>query len=873
MDVRLAAAALAAISVLLLNACGGGGGGSSGTPTPPPPAATFTATSGVAQKGPLISGSTVTAQELDASLSPTGRQFSYQITSDLGAFAPTSTFTSQYLGVSATGYYFDEVLGTVSSGPVTLNSYNDLAANGVLNVNILTTLAYQRIRNLVTSSQLSFAAARTQAEREVLTALGIPVGSYGMFGALDLRGNTDGDHVLAAVSALFVNSNDAGQLSVLINNFQSDLGSNGRLTNATTLAALASAAHSLDANSVAANLNQRYAALGVTFSPANITDWIDVDGDGIVGKFEFRVADATPSTIFTLPNAVVNAMAGMSVSATGGEFAVNGTPVATTMTVHSGDTLTLSPNAGSFPNGVLAIYLTSGSTKLARVNFVSGLLTLDVTPAAPSLAKGLTQQFTATGTFSDGSTLDLSDSVNWTSTSPAVATLSATGLAQTLAVGATTIAATSGAISSDTLFTVTAAVPVSLGISPQSLRSGVGLTLQPAARATYTDGNLADVTNLVSWTSSTPSVASIDAGSGLITGVSLGSSQVDATLGSLTTSAQLAIVTNEWTSVGDLFDARTLHTATLLPSGKVLVVGGRLPGVPVRAGAELYDPVKRTWSNAGNSAFNRSGHTATLLPNGRVLVAGGAGNEPPTNEVVIYDPLTNAWTQGPAMAVSRLQPTATLLPDGRVLVAGGRNLSGTVASAELYDPSTNSWSPASSMATPRTIHTATLLADGTVLVTGGMTNPTSTQTAERYDPATNTWTATASLSAPRHGHTATLLPNATVLVAGGGLASAELYDPIAGTWSPAGSMTHPRYLHTATLLSNGKVLFVAGIDATVVFGDVDAYDSSDGTWSVAPSIANSRFEHTATLLPHDVVLVTGGRSRGSPDLISCEAYW
>jgi len=42
---------------------------------------------------------------------------------------------------------------------------------------------------------------------------------------------------------------------------------------------------------------------------------------------------------------------------------------------------------------------------------------------------------------------------------------------------------------------------------------------------------------------------------------------------------------------------------------------------------------------------------------------------------------------------------------------------------------------------------------------------------------------------------------------------------------------------------------------------------------VAPSIANSRFEHTATLLPHDVVLVTGGRSRGIPDLISCEAYW
>jgi hypothetical protein len=116
-----------------------GGGGISTAPVAPL-AQTYTAKSGVAQKGPLIKGSTVTAQELDAGLSPTGVQYSYHTISDLGAFSPTSTFSSQYIGVNATGYYFDELANVVSTGTVTLNAYSDLAIDSVMNVNLLTTL-------------------------------------------------------------------------------------------------------------------------------------------------------------------------------------------------------------------------------------------------------------------------------------------------------------------------------------------------------------------------------------------------------------------------------------------------------------------------------------------------------------------------------------------------------------------------------------------------------------------------------------------------------------------------------------------------------------------------------------------------------------
>jgi hypothetical protein len=149
------------ILALLSLAAGGGGGGGSGTPS-----ATYSAKSAVAQKGPLIKGSTVTAQELNSSLSPTGQQYSYQTTSDFGAFSPTNSFASQYIGTNASGYYFDEVANEVSTGPVTLNGYSDLSTDTVLNVNLLTTLEYQRIQSLVTKSNMTFAAARTQAEND-----------------------------------------------------------------------------------------------------------------------------------------------------------------------------------------------------------------------------------------------------------------------------------------------------------------------------------------------------------------------------------------------------------------------------------------------------------------------------------------------------------------------------------------------------------------------------------------------------------------------------------------------------------------------------------------------------------------------------------
>ena len=142
-------------------------------------------------------------------------------------------------------------------------------------------------------------------------------------------------------------------------------------------------------------------------------------------------------------------------------------------------------------------------------------------------------------------------------------------------------------------------------------------------------------------------------------------------------------------TTGSLNTARYFHTATLLPSGEVLVAGGNdINGIPL-ASAELYNPAKGTWSVTGSMAAGRGeGSTATLLPNGEVLVAGGTdSNGFCLDAAELYNPSTGRWTSTGSMNQPRCHHTATLLSTGNVLVAGGfTSYESDTTSAELYNP-------------------------------------------------------------------------------------------------------------------------------------------------------------------------------------------
>ena len=240
---------------------------------------------------------------------------------------------------------------------------------------------------------------------------------------------------------------------------------------------------------------------------------------------------------------------------------------------------------------------------------------------------------------------------------------------------------------------------------------------------------------------------------------------------------------NSWTTVHSMTYAHCSHTSTLLsdPDGSVLVVGGSDPD----AGefitiVERYDPSTDRWNTVSPMSEGRYGNTATLLPDGKVLVVGGDS----ANSAVLYDPDQDLWSTAETMNVPRYLHTATALSDGRVLVAGGVDRFGSdSSSAELYDPGSGIWSMTASMATVRQSSTATLLADGTVLITGGNADSSSSPLAfaEIYHPVGGSWNIAGFLATPRSSYTATLLPNGNVIVSGGSaggdaLAVTELYN-------------------------------------------------------------------------------------------------
>jgi hypothetical protein len=148
-------------------------------------------------------------------------------------------------------------------------------------------------------------------------------------------------------------------------------------------------------------------------------------------------------------------------------------------------------------------------------------------------------------------------------------------------------------------------------------------------------------------------------------------------------------LTGKWTIKENLGTARYSHTATLLASGKVLIVAGQGPGFGYISSAELYDPSAATWTNTGSLSVAHNDHTATLLNNGFVLVTGGDGGNGAVASAELYNPEIGTWTSTGNLATARFTHTATLMPSGQVLVAGGYNsISGYLDSSELYDSTT-----------------------------------------------------------------------------------------------------------------------------------------------------------------------------------------
>lgn len=243
------------------------------------------------------------------------------------------------------------------------------------------------------------------------------------------------------------------------------------------------------------------------------------------------------------------------------------------------------------------------------------LVSISVTPSFPaSLPKGLTQQFTATGYYSNGSTQNLTASVAWSSTAGTVATVNASGLATGVGVGTTNINASASGVSSISVaLTVSPAVLQSIAITPGNPSVVAGLTKQLAATGSYSDGTTQNLTSTVAWTSSNTPVATMGV-SGLVMGVSAGTSTISAT----TTSGTIVSGSTTLTVANYIVSG----TLSLLPGGdSVVLQNNGVDNLTLTANG----PFIFNTPLASGTAYNVSVLTQPVAPAHTCYVVDGSG--------------------------------------------------------------------------------------------------------------------------------------------------------------------------------------------------------------------------------------------------------
>jgi len=351
---------------------------------------------GLAQKGPLVQGSSVVISGLDNGLNSTGSAFSTQTADNLGSFTAVIATATPALDLHASGYYMDEVSGAISSGPVDLHGVVSTFASHP-KVNLLTTLQAPVLRTNVAGG-MTLGDAGTASAAQVLSALGVNLASvqgFASFSSMQINGTGDQDAVLLAISAVLSQaahnraaqngSSPAGELAFLINRFASDVQAGTLATDTAFQSAWRGGSAGLDLAAVRANVQGYYANVGVAVTPPAFEDWVDKDGSGVLPRrtevvpspISFTdVLDAGYGQTYTATATVSGLDAGVaafvafesdaSTSAVSLSFGLskNGTPVQTNqfMPIYSsaqnGDTLTATVTAsqsGTTQHAVLQV--------------------------------------------------------------------------------------------------------------------------------------------------------------------------------------------------------------------------------------------------------------------------------------------------------------------------------------------------------------------------------------------------------------------------------------------------------------------------------------------------------------------------------------
>ncbi len=319
------------------------------------------------------------------------------------------------------------------------------------------------------------------------------------------------------------------------------------LTNGTTQDVTSQATYTSSAPAVA-TVNSSGVVTGVSIGTAVIT--ASYEGQTATATITITAAVATSIALNTSDS---NPPAGSTAQLTATATYTDGTTgdVTSSATYSSSNasvaTVDSSGQITAISQGSAVITATyEGQTATVNITVAPpALISITINPNNVQLANGTYQQLQALGSFTDGSMSDLTSTVTW-ATSPSVATIAASGLLTAVGTGTATITATQSGVSGTANLTVTAATLQSIVSLPRNPAVAAGNALQLTGQGIFTDASEQDITNLLSFATSDPSVATVSS-SGLVTGVTPGSVTITATanpnLGSQSTSVTF-IVTN-----------------------------------------------------------------------------------------------------------------------------------------------------------------------------------------------------------------------------------------------------------------------------------------------------------------------------------------
>jgi hypothetical protein len=230
---------------------------------------------GYVQKGPFITGSSVQIQELNNSLTPNGNTYNVSTEDNFGSFVLETLIPTKYIEVISTGFYFNEISGSLSEANLTLRAIAETDKVLGCNVNILTSLAKKRIVYLVTTEGKTFTEAKIQAQNEILAVFSIDGTGAADFEDMDISESGDSNGMLLAVSAILQGNNTVAELSSLISTIIEDVKTDGILDNLDAKNEIIENAKFLSLISVRKNIEDRYEALGLTAAIPNFEQYIN----------------------------------------------------------------------------------------------------------------------------------------------------------------------------------------------------------------------------------------------------------------------------------------------------------------------------------------------------------------------------------------------------------------------------------------------------------------------------------------------------------------------------------------------------------------------------------------------------------------------